>query len=128
MRAYYLLYLPAVFFFSLPIINLLVQESKAKKEARRKEERRRATTEMKAAEKARRDAERERAAALKKAEKESKPKRKPGRPRKNPQAQRPEIISKASTPAAPVRASDPVALPAPLPTSCTPEQFAAWIK
>lgn len=128
MKAYYLLYLPAVIFFSLPIINLLVQESKAKKEARQKEERRRAAAEMKAAEKARRDAKKERAAELKKAERESKPKRKPGRPRKNPAAQRPETILKTNTPAAPVRASDPVAMPAPLPTSCTPEQFAAWIK
>ena len=128
MKSYYLLYLPAVFFFLLPIINLLVQEVKTQKEAKQKEERRRAAAEIKAADKARRDAERERTAALKKAETDSKPTRKPGRPRKNPQAQRPETISKANTPAAPARASDPITPPVPLPTSCTPEQFAAWIK
>lgn len=128
MKTYCLLYLPAVFFFCLPIINILVQEAKAKSAARQKEERRRATAELKATEKARQDAEKERAAELKRAEKENKPKRKPGRPRKNPPAQRPETISKEEVHAAPVRAADQTGTPAPLPTSCTPEQFAAWIK
>ena len=128
MKTYYLLYLSAVLFFCLPIINIFVQERKAKAAARQKEERRRAVAELKAAEKAKRDVARERAAELKKASKAATPKRKPGRPRKNPAEQRPETISKVTQGAAAVRASDPVPMPAPLPTSCTPEQFAAWIK
>ena len=132
MKAYYLLYLPALFFFCLPIVNILVQERKAKAAAREKEECRCAAAELKAAEKAKRDAARERASELKKTSKEvtkeATPKRKPGRPRKNPAEQRSETISKVKQCAAPVRVADLTGAPAPLPTSCTPEQFAAWIK
>ena len=134
MKSYYLLYLPALFFFSLPIINLLVKEHAAKRAQKAKEEQRRADAETRQVKAAVQQAARERAAEIKKAEKESAPRRQPGRPRKNPPVELPENILNIQD----VEATAPVCsgiVPdrrqekaAPLPTSCTLGQFAAWIK
>ena len=113
---YFLLYLPAVIFFLLPILNILYQSAKIKR--------------------AQKQAEKERAAEIKgaKQEKVLAEKKRPGRPQKNPPVELPEnilTIQNAEV-SAPVRAGNTPdrkpEKPAPLPTSCTLEQFAAWIK
>ena len=135
MKLYYLLYVPALVFFMLPVAYLFYRSAKAKAAARSREKNRRCTAELRQAEKEAKQAERERAAERKR-EKDaagSVQKRKPGRPRKNPSVERREIISseQEQTTPAPVPADNiPDRLPerpAPLPTSCTLEQFAAWI-
>lgn len=131
----YLLYAPAVFFFLLPVLKLLPAAAAERRAARKKEEQRRAAEEAKKrAAEAKRAEEAARAAAAAAAAQE-KPKRKRGRPRKNPQPaapQRPQIISNASQPAPP---PVQIALVQPvhifpednLEPVCTPEQFAARI-
>ena len=88
------------------------------------------------AEAAAKQAAKERAAEIKWAEKEMVPpeKKRPGRPRKNPPVELPENILNIQDVGAyaPARAGDALARKlekaAPLPPSCTLEQFAAWIK
>lgn len=138
MKTYWFLYVPAILFFALPIINLIYQSAKASAAAKAKEEQRRRDAEIKQVQQAAKQAARERAAEMKKAAKEkpagSEAKRKPGRPRKNPPVELPENILNIqdAEASALVRAGDtPDRKPekaAPLPTSCTLEQFAAWIK
>ena len=126
---YFLLYLPAVIFFLLPVINVLYQSEA-------NEEKRRHAAETKAVEAAAKQAEKDRAAEIKRAEREKalSEKKRPGRPRKNPPVELPENILtiQDAEVSAPVRAGNTpdrkLEKPAPLPTSCTLEQFAAWIK
>lgn len=133
---YFLLYLPAVIFFLLPVANILYQSAKINRAAKASEEKRRRAAEIKAVETAAKQAAKERAAEIKRAEKEmvSPGKKRPGRPRKNPPVELPENILNIQDAevSAPVRTSDaPDRKPekaAPLPTSCTLDQFAAWIK
>ena len=133
---YFLLYLPAVIFFLLPILNILYQSAKIKRAQKQAEEKRRRASETKAVEAAVKQAEKERAAEIKgaKQEKVLAEKKRPGRPQKNPPVELPEnilTIQNAEV-SAPVRAGNaPDRKPekaAPLPTSCTLEQFAAWIE
>ena len=117
----YLLYLPAILCFVLPVLNIIYQDTKARRATRVKEEQRRRAAEIKQIEQAAKQAARERAAEIKRAERQkaaagSETRRKPGRPRK----------SSATIPAKNTTAGN-TCQPAPLPTSCTPEQFAAWI-
>jgi len=131
-----LLYLPAVIFFLLPIANILYQSTKVNRAAKASEEKRRRAAEIKAVEAAEKQAAKERAAEIKRAEKEmvSPEKKRPGRPRKNPPVELPENILNIQDmeTSAPVRSGGvPDREPgeaAPLPTSCTLEQFAAWIE
>lgn len=133
---YFLLYLPAVIFFLLPVVNILYQSAKVNRAAKASEEKRRRAAEIKAVEAAAKQAAKERAAEIKRVEKEMVPpeKKRPGRPRKNPPVELPENILNIqdAEASAPVRAGDaPDRKPekaAPLPTSCTLDQFAAWIK
>lgn len=133
---YFLLYLPAVIFFLLPVVNILYQSAKVNRAAKASGEKRRRAAEIKAVEAAAKQAAKERAAEIKRAEKEMVPpeKKRPGRPRKNPPVELPENILNIqdAEASAPVRAGDaPDRKPekaAPLPTSCTLDQFAAWIK
>ena len=133
---YFLLYLPAVFFFLLPVVNIVYQSAKANRAAKTSEEKRRRASEIKSAEAAAKKAAKEHAAEIKKAENEkvSVEKNRPGRPRKNPPVELPENIlniQDAGT-SAPVLAGDASdrkpEKAAPLPTSCTLEQFAAWVE
>ena len=133
---YFLLYLPAVIFFLLPILNILYQSAKIKRAQKQAEEKRRRAAETKAVEAAVKQAEKERAAEIKRAKQEKvlAEKKRPGRPRKNSPVELPEnilTIQNAEV-SAPVRAGNaPDRKPekaAPLPTSCTLEQFAAWIE
>ena len=133
---YFLLFLPAVIFFLLPILNILYQSAKIKRAQKQAEEKRRRAAETKAVEAAVKQAEKERAAEIKRAKQEKvlAEKKRPGRPRKNPPVELPEnilTIQNAEV-SAPVRAGNaPDRKPekaAPLPTSCTLEQFAAWIE
>ena len=133
---YFLLYLPAVIFFLLPVVNILYQSAKVNRAAKASEEKRRRAAEIKAVEAAAKQAAKERAAEIKWAEKEMVPpeKKRPGRPWKNPPVELPEnILNIQDVEAyAPARAGDALdrklEKAAPLPTSCTLEQFAAWIK
>lgn len=133
---YFLLYLPAVIFFLLPVINVLYQSVKIRRAAKANEEKRRRAAETKAVEAAAKQAEKDRAAEIKRAEREKalSEKKRPGRPRKNPPVELPENILtiQDAEVSAPVRAGNTsdrkLEKPAPLPTSCTLEQFAAWIK
>ena len=133
---YFLLYLSAAIFFLLPIASILYQSAKVNRAAKAREEKRRRAAEIKAVEAAAKQAAKERAAEIKRAEKEMVPpeKKRPGRPRKNPPVELPENILNIQDAevSALVRAGDtPDRKPekdAPLPTSCTLEQFAAWIK
>lgn len=133
---YFLLYLPAVIFFLLPILNILYQSAKIKRAQKQAEEKRRRAAEAKAVEAAVKQAEKERAAEIKgaKQEKVLAEKKRPGRPQKNPPVELPENIltiqnAEVSAPVragnAPDRKPEKAAL---LPTSCTLEQFAAWIE
>ena len=119
---YYYLLLPGIIILFVPVICSILQSVSERRQQRKCEKIRQAASEAKAA----RDAER----AAQKTRKENKkavessadpaPKRKRGRPRKNPEDKQVEIILK-----------DPdskAGQPAPLPTSCTPEQFAAWLE
>lgn len=133
---YFLLYLPAVIFFLLPILNILYQSAKIKRAQKQAEEKRRRAAETKAVEAAVKQAEKERAAEIKRAKQEKvlAEKKRPGRPQKNSPVELPEnilTIQNAEV-SAPVRAGNaPDRKPekaAPLPTSCTLEQFAAWIE
>lgn len=133
---YFLLYLPAVIFFLLPVVNILYQSAKVNRAAKAREEKRRRAAEIKAVEAAEKQAAKERAAETKRAEKEmvSPEKRRPGRPRKNQPVELPENIlniQDAET-SVPVRSDSGLdrkpERAAPLPTSCTLEQFAAWIE
>ena len=138
MKSYWMFFIPAVVFFALPVINILYQSAKARAAAKASEEQRRRAAEIKQVQQAAKQAARERAAEMKKAEKEkrsagSKPKRKPGRPRKSQPTQRMEFILEINE----VEAQEPVIdvnkpdrqpeKPTPLPTACTLDQFAAWI-
>ena len=138
MKSYWMFFIPAVVFFALPVVNILYQSAKASAAAKAAEEQRRRATEIKQVQQAAKQAAKERAAEMKKAEKEkrsagSKPKRKPGRPRKSQPAQRTESILEINE----AEMQKPVIdtdkpdwkpeKPAPLPTACTLEQFAAWI-
>lgn len=133
---YFLLYLPAVIFFLLPVVNILYQSAKVNRAAKAREEKRRRAAEIKAVKAAEKQAAKERAAEIKRAEKEmvSPEKKRPGRPRKNSPVELPENILNIqdTETSAPVRAGGvPDRKPekaAPLPTSCTLEQFAAWIE
>lgn len=133
---YFLLYLSAAIFFLLPIANILYQSTKANRAAKVSDEKRRRAAEIKAVKAAAKQAAKERAAEIKQAEKEKvvAEKKRPGRPRKNPPVELPENILNIQDAevSALVRAGDtPDRKPekaAPLPTSCTLEQFAAWIK
>ncbi|MBQ7726524.1 MAG: hypothetical protein IJT66_05200, partial [Clostridia bacterium] len=83
MKSYYLHYLPALIFFTLPIINLWLSERAARRVQKAKEEQRRRDAEIKQAKAAAQQAAKERAAEIKRAEKEkaaTAPRRKPGRP------------------------------------------------
>lgn len=127
MKTYWILFLPAVICFALPVLNILYQSAKASRAEKAKEEQRRRAAEIKQVQQAAKQAARERAAEIKAAAKQKKTtgsttKRRPGRPRKNPAEQRHETISAVKAPAAKAER------PAPLPTSCTPEQFTAWIE
>ena len=132
---YFLLCLPAVIFFLLPVVNILYQSAKINRAAKASEEKRRRAAEIKAVEAAAKQAAKERAAEIKRAEKEmvSPGKKRPGRPRKNPPVELPENILNIQDveASAPVRTGDASdrkpEKAAPLPTSCTLDQFAAWI-
>ena len=133
---YFLLYLPAVIFFLLPVINIVYQSAKVNRAAKASEEKRRRASEIKSAEAAAKKAAKEHAAEIKRAENEkvSVEKNRPGRPRKNPPVELLENILNIqdAEASAPVRAGyvpdrEPEKA-APLPTSCTLDQFAAWIK
>ena len=133
---YFLLYLPAVIFFLLPVVNILYQSAKVNRAAKAREEKRRRAAEIKAVKAAEKQAAKERAAEIKRAEKEmvSPEKKRPGRPRKNSPVKLPEnILNIQDVEAyAPARAGDALdrklEKAAPLPTSCTLEQFAAWVE
>lgn len=92
----YLLYLPAVIFFLLPILNVLHSASVQAKRQRELDAAKAARAEEVAKAKAQREAEKAAKEAAAQAEAAAKPKRKPGRPRKQPQEtpaeQRPRII------------------------------------
>ena len=83
MKSYWILYIPAVFFFVLPLVNILYQSAKANAAAKVAEARRRAAAELKEIEKTKREEQKKKTAELKRIENENRPKRKPGRPRKN---------------------------------------------
>lgn len=107
---YFLLYLPAVIFFLLPVVNILYQSAKINRAAKASEEKRRRAAEIKAIETAAKQAAKERAAEIKWAEKEmvSPGKKRPGRPRKNPPVELPENILNIqdAEASAPVRTGD----------------------
>ena len=106
----FLLFLPALLFFLLPVFPIIAREREAARKERERAERRTAEEARKraAAEERRRRAEEEKnaeAAAPKRgrgrprkhpAPDPAAPKRKPGRPRKAAPAQRPEIISNSA--------------------------------
>lgn len=116
----YILFIPWIILFFLPVIVFIYKAAKAGRIECEKEMKRQADMRMKQLKEAARQAAKEHDAQIKKAAAAapagSVPKRGPGRPRKNPE-QRPEIISKPAAPAA----------LEPLQVTCTPEQFAAWI-
>ena len=116
---------PTVAFFTLPLLNILYQSSKAKRAAKAKEEERRRAAELKRIAQYSKRAAIKKTAGVKKARKEkpagSTEKRKPGRPQKNPPTQRAANIPAKA-------AATPIIAPPGLPTNCTPEQFATWIK
>lgn len=92
---YYYLYIPAVVFFLLPLLRGLHVASIARREAREKEAKRAAAAAAKEAAEQERKA-RQEARAATADDPVQQPKRKRGRPRKNPlPEQRPEIISPA---------------------------------
>ena len=123
---YYYLYIPALVFFLLPLLNGLRASVAARAAAREKEAKRAAAAAaQEAAEQEKKARQEARAAA---ADPAQEPKRKRGRPRKNPLPERrPEIILPEETPAVQImtiqRASifpnvDKMEPP------CTPEEFA----
>lgn len=123
MKSYYLLYLPAVIFFLMPLIPALIASAKARRKEKEREAKRVAAEAAKqAAAEARKAKEEARRAA--EAAAAQMPKRKRGRPRKNPApAPAPAPSVPAPTPA-PVLASAPapvgpvpVPVPAPVPAS-----------
>ena len=114
---YYYLYLPGIIILSVPVVCAILQSILKECQRRGRERSRRIASEQKAIRSAEHAAKKEEAPAS--AEKPA-PRRKRGRPRKNPERQQAEIIL-----------NDPdlkTNQPAPLPTSCTPDQFAAWIE
>ena len=96
---YYYLYIPALVFFLLPMLNALHASAVARATAREKEAKRAAAAAAKEAAEQEKKARQEARAAA--ADPVQEPKRKRGRPRKNPlPEQRPEIILPEETPAA----------------------------
>ena len=122
---YYYLYIPALVFFLLPLLNGLRASVAARAAAREKEAKRAAAAAAKEAAEQEKKARQEARAAA--ADPAQEPKRKRGRPRKNqPAPQRPEIISPAPAPV--VDPAPVVQAPAPaLPPMISPETFAAKI-
>lgn len=81
----FLLFVPAIFFFTLPIIRAIFVQAQKRAATKEKEARQRAKAEQKlAAEEARRQSESTTASHVAEAGIEGKPKRGPGRPRKSP--------------------------------------------
>ncbi len=96
---YYYLYIPALVFFLLPLLNGLRASVAARAAAREKEAKRAAAAAAKEAAEQEKKARQEARAAA--ADPAQEPKRKRGRPRKNPLPERrPEIILPEETPAA----------------------------
>lgn len=135
---YYYLYIPALVFFLLPMLNALHASAVARAAAREKEAKRAAAAAAKeAAEQEKKSRQEARAAA---ADPVQEPKRKRGRPRKNPlPEQRPEIILPEETPAA-VQEEPPAVQIMTIQRAsifpnidkmeppCTPEEFAGKIR
>lgn len=135
---YYYLYIPALVFFLLPMLNALHASAVARAAAREKEAKRAAAAAAKEAAEQEKKARQEARAAA--ADPVQEPKRKRGRPRKNPlPEQRPEIILPEETPAA-VQEEPPAVQIMTIQRAsifpnidkmeppCTPEEFAGKIR
>lgn len=96
---YALLFLPAAVCFLLPLVNAVVQNHREQRERREAEERRRIKAEAAARAKAERAAQKAAARAARQAEAAAVPRRKRGRPRKNPE---PALEASAAVPPIPV--------------------------
>lgn len=96
---YALLFLPAAVCFLLPLVNAVVQNHREQRERREAEERRRIKAEAAARAKAERAAQKAAARAARQAEAAAAPRRKRGRPRKNPE---PAQEAPAAVPPVPV--------------------------
>lgn len=120
MKSFYLLYLPAILIFLTPVAVAIIKSILESRKSKQIEKVRRSAASEKAARKTAQADRREKVKKQAERSADPVPRRKRGRPRKNPPEQIAEIISPASNP-------DPVR-PASLPTSCTPEEFAAWIE
>ena len=96
---YALLFLPAAICFLLPLVNAIVQGCRDRREQREAEERRRIKAEAAAKAKAERAAKKAAARAAREAEAAEAPKRKRGRPRKDPE---PAQEAPAAVPPVPV--------------------------
>lgn len=135
---YYYLYIPALVFFLLPMLNALHASAMARATAREKEAKRAAAAAAKEAAEQEKKARQEARAAA--ADPVQEPKRKRGRPRKNPlPEQRPEIILPEETPAAVQEEPSAVQIMTiqrasifpnidKMEPPCTPEEFAGKIR